>query len=313
MQMNYKKILSAVNCLSPPVKRFLEPHMDFIAQSATDIRLRLNRPLTISARDGVYFPSNDGGLLQALPDKAVIITKADLIDRFNRICRYSVYSVQNEIINGFVTVSGGHRAGVCGTAVVDSGKIVNVRDISSINLRIAREVKGCADKLISQIENMQNGVLICGEPCSGKTTILRDLARYISEKENKNISLIDERGELAAPVCGVNQNDVGLCDVFCGYPKHKAVEQALRCMSPEYIICDEIGTAEDLKAVESCVNSGVSVIAALHAKNKSELLGKPNAVKLLKTGAFGTVVFLKSRQNAGEISSVETAGDLLGN
>ena len=84
-------------------------------------------------------------------------------------------------------------------------------------------------------------------------------------------------------------------------------------MSPEYIICDEIGTAEDLKAVESCVNSGVSVIAALHAKNKSELLGKPNAVKLLKTGAFGTVVFLKSRQNAGEISSVETAGDLLGN
>ena len=84
-------------------------------------------------------------------------------------------------------------------------------------------------------------------------------------------------------------------------------------MSPEYIICDEIGTTEDLKAVESCVNSGVSVIAALHAKNKSELLGKPNAVKLLKTGAFGTVVFLKSRQNAGEISSVETAGDLLGN
>ncbi len=313
MQMNYKKLLPAVNCLSPPVKRVLEQNMEFIAQNVSDIRLRLNRPLTISARNGVYFPANDGLLLQEPSDKAVIISKADLIDSFNRICRYSVYSVQNEIINGFVTVSGGHRAGVCGTAVVDSGKIVNIRDISSVNLRIAREVKGCSEKLISQIENMKNGVLICGEPCSGKTTILRDMARYISIKENKNISLIDERGELAAPVCGVNQNDVGLCDVFCGYPKHKAVEQALRCMSPEYIICDEIGTSEDLKAVESCVNSGVSVIAALHAKNKAELLGKPNAVKLLKTGAFGTVVFLKSRKNAGEVSSVETAGDLLGN
>ena len=313
MQMNYKKTLSAVNCLSPPVKRVLESHTDFIAQNAADIRLRINRPLTISARDGVYFPSTDGLLLQAPSDKAVVISKADLIDSFNRICRYSVYSVQNELINGFVTVSGGHRAGVCGTAVLDSGKIVNIRDISSINLRISREVKGCAEKLISRIDSLQNGVLICGEPCSGKTTILRDLSRYISLKENKNISLIDERGELAAPVCGVNQNDVGLCDVFCGYPKHKAVEQALRCMSPEYIICDEIGTGEDLKAVESCVNSGVSVIAALHAKNKEELLGKPNAVRLLKTGAFGTVVFLKSRKNAGEISAVETAGDMLGN
>ena len=313
MQMNYKKILSAVNCLSPPLKKLLEQHMEFIAQNAADIRLRLNRPLTISTRDGVYFPSNDGGILQAIPDKAVIITKTDLLDTYNRICRYSVYSVQNELINGFVTVSGGHRAGICGTAVINSGKIVNIRDISSINLRIAREVKGCAEKLIKKIENTKSGVLICGEPSSGKTTILRDLARNISIKENKNISLIDERGELAAPVCGINQNDVGLCDVFCGYPKHKAVEQALRCMSPEYIICDEIGTDEDLKAVESCVNSGVTVIAALHAKSKNELLGKPNALRLLKTGAFGTVVFLKSRKNAGEISSVETTGDLLVN
>lgn len=308
--MTKDKIKYALNCLSPAVKSVLDNHYDFIKDKASEIHLRLNCPVSISTQNGNFYFSSGGGLLQSPSDKAVIITKPELSDTFNRICRYSVYNVQNELINGFVTVSGGHRAGVCGTAVISDGKIVNIRDISSVNLRLSREIIGCSNKLVSAINNLEKGVIICGEPCSGKTTVLRDLARYISIEENKSVSLIDERGELAASVCGENQNDVGLSDVFSGYPKPRAVEQALRCMSPSYIICDEIGADEDVKAIESCANCGVSVIAAIHASNEDELSKKPNAVKLLKTGAFETVVFLSSRKNAGRISKIIRSGDL---
>lgn len=293
------KINQALDCLSPNIKRALESQIVNIKDKITDIHLRLDRPVCVSTRMGNHVLSID-----------TAVNKSDLQDTFNRICRYSVYSVQGEIINGFVTVAGGHRAGICGTAVVNNGEIINIRDISSVNIRVSREIKGCAESLLNSLDT-SSGVLICGEPCSGKTTILRDIARYISTKENKTVSLIDERGELAATMNGENQNDVGLCDVFSGYPKHKAVEQALRCMSPQYIICDELGTADDITAIESCVNSGVSVIAAMHASNKNELINKPNARRLISTGAFESIVFLENRRNAGQVKEIIKAGELL--
>lgn len=307
----YERIHTALDCLSPNIKAALLKNAEFIAKNALEIRLRINLPLVITARDKNYFVRADGSLAHSPSDKALIVQKSDLEASFNRICRYSVYSVQSDIINGFVTVSGGHRAGLCGEAVISGGNIINIKNISSINLRISREVKGCAAGLWSGMKN-KNGVLICGEPCSGKTTVLRDLARYISIKENKSVSLIDERGELAASVNGENQNDVGLCDVFTSYPKSAAVEQALRTMSPGYIICDEIGSDSDLAAIKSCLNSGVTVIAAMHASSPKELKGKPNGLSLLKSGAFDTVVFLDSQKNAGRVKEIVSAGDLLG-
>ena len=311
MTQEKRKKSPALNCLSPPVKAVLERHKWFIEDSVTDIHLRLNRPIALTSMGVNYYIKNDGSLLNKKSDKAVVINKADLTETFNKICRYSIYSVQRELTNGFVTIAGGHRAGICGTAVMNSDSIVNIRDISSINLRLSKEIIGCGEKLISSVNNTQSGIIICGEPCSGKTTILRDVARYISKIENKTVSLIDERGELAASLDGENQNDVGLCDVFSAYPKHKAVEQALRCMSPDYIICDEVGTSADVKAVEACANSGVTVIATLHCSNIIELKNKPNANSLLKTGAFESVVFLDSRQNVGKIREIIKVGDLL--
>ena len=307
---NHKKSL-ALNCLSPPVKAALERHLGFIEDSVTDIHLRLSRPIALTSMGENFYISSGGTLLRKPSDKAVVINKADLNETFNKICRYSVYSVQRELTNGFVTIAGGHRAGICGTAVMNSDSLTNIRDISSINLRLCREVTGCCTELIASIKSPEKGVLICGEPCSGKTTILRDIARYISINENKSVSLIDERGELAAALDGENQNDVGLCDVFSLYPKHRAIEHALRCMSPDYIVCDELGTIADVKAVESCLNSGVSVIATLHCTNPDELKSKPNAYSLLKTGAFQSIVFLESRKNVGRIREIIRAGDLL--
>ena len=311
MKNEFEKLRSALDCLSNPFKEILEKNLSFVADKVTEIHLRVNQPFSVTTNRENYCFMPDGTMQSRASDKALICLKSDVEAAFNRICRYSVYSVQNELINGFITISGGHRAGVCGTAVVNSGEIVNIRDISSINIRISREVIGCCESLVESVGKAENGVLICGEPCSGKTTILRDLSRYISKKENKKVSLIDERGELAASISGVSQNDVGFCDVFSGYPKHRAVEQALRCMSPDYIICDELGTTEDVSAVEGCVNSGVSVIAAMHASNPRELLKKPNAERIVKTGAFESVVFLDSRKNIGKIKQIITSGDLL--
>ena len=204
---------------------------------------------------------------------------------------------------------GGHRAGICGTAVVNNGKIVNIRDITSINVRIAREHKGCADSLYNKIIAVSGGVLICGAPCSGKTTVLRDLARLLSTKGKKNVALIDERGELAGTASGKFQNDIGMCDVYDSYNKSEAMLHAIRSMAPEIVICDEIGSKEDIYAVEKSVNCGVRIISSTHCASEYELKQKANMVSLMKTGAFQTLVFLSNRTHAGEIVKISQVGD----
>lgn len=238
----------------------------------------------------------------------LIARREDIEATFQRICDYSVYARKREIVNGFVTLRGGHRAGICGTAVADSSDIVNVRDITSINLRIAREQIGCANGIFQKIRYDSGGVLLCGAPCSGKTTVLRDLARLFSTADGACVSLIDERGELAAVTSGVPQNNVGMCDVFDGYPKAQAMEQALRSMSPNIIICDEIGSEQDVRAVRQCVNSGVRIIATAHARSKAELCSRPALKRILSTGAFSTYIFLRDREHAGEVSEVLKEG-----
>ena len=149
--------------------------------------------------------------------------------------------------------------------------------------------------------NLNKSVLICGAPCSGKTTILRDLARLISY--TNKVSLIDTRLELASCDKGIAQFDIGLSDVFSAYNKTDGFEHAVRCMSPEYIICDEI-SFEDINAVENAAKCGVKVIASAHWRNKNELISKPDLLKLAKSRCFGTFVFLKDRENIGQVSEI---------
>ena len=190
-EQNEKRFTAALNCLCKNISRRLLPLAPKLADSVQEIRLRLSRPLALVCPDNTYYLTQNGGLSNTILDGAMlVVSKADIVDTFNNICNYSVYNRQNEIVNGFVTMYGGHRAGICGTAVVNNGKIVNIRDITSINVRIAREHKGCADSLYNKIIAVSGGVLICGAPCSGKTTVLRDLARLLSTKGKKNVALI---------------------------------------------------------------------------------------------------------------------------
>lgn len=309
LRMNQNRFAQAAGCLSPPVFSLLSPYFSVLENKVQEIRLRAARPLALVCGGSTCYLTESGGITDLPCGDLYRVSREEIEATFQRLCDYSVYARQREIACGYVTLRGGHRAGICGTAVTDGNGIVNVRSVSSINLRVAREMPGCAEGLLHKLRGRGN-VLLCGAPRSGKTTLLRDLARLLSTADSLNVSLIDERGELAAVCGGEAQNDVGLCDVFDGYPKAQAIEQALRCMSPRVIICDEIGSRDDAEAVRSCLNSGVRVIAAAHADSLESLLARPVLRGLVSSSAFETLAFLRSGGRPGELERVVSAVEL---
>ncbi len=278
----------------------------------TEIRFRVNRPAAVctyclksancAASKILYITQN--GQLTYNPASAVTVTEQDVRRTFEAVCQYSVHSFQREITQGFITVKGGHRVGFCGTPVMHNGTIENIKNINSINFRIARELTGCSEKLFeSCFSDGPCSLLIAGIPSSGKTTVLRDLTRLLGGRFK--VSAIDERGELAALWNGVPQNDVGLnTDVFDGYGKAEGISAAVRVMSPQIIVCDEIGSGEDFSAIREAALSGVCTVAAAHAADMSDLLRKFPKENL---NIFDRIVFLPE---PGKVSSVlKRSGD----
>lgn len=249
-----------------------------------------------------------GGREQILQCRKV--TRADIDESFRLACEYSIHSYQREIAQGFLTVRGGHRIGLCGTAVVKCGVVESVKDISGMNIRVAREVFGSADEIMHRVlsGDGQGGILLAGAPSSGKTTILRDLCRQLGK--TTKLSIIDERGEIAAVYRGIPQNAVGeQSDVFDGYPKAAGIMMALRVMSPQVIACDEIGDEADCKGIEACLHAGVRIIATAHASSIPELYARRHIASMLESGAFGKIVLLDNAQNAGKIKAIVEVGD----
>ena len=307
-----QRFLKAAGYLSRRVYTAMKPLDKSFLQSVCEIRLRAEKPLAFVTFEGISYLTASGRLT-GIPNGSVFtVTAADVKESFQRICEYSVYSYSKNITAGFITVGGGHRAGLYGTAVYDGSGISAVRDIGGINLRISREFKGCAAQLTSEIfsEKLQ-GFLLCGAPSTGKTTMLRDIGRLVSDMLFKKVAVIDERGEIAAVSKGVPQNDVGInTDVLDGYRKSDGIMQAVRTLSPELIICDEIGSAADCEAVRFGVNSGVSFAAAVHAGDETELKSKPQITELIKCGAFSEIAFLVSGKPCC-VEKIITAEELL--
>ena len=268
-----------------------------------EIVLRIERPVCVYLMGEEMYLTVNGCLTRYIDSQPLVITsKKEITDCFNIACGYSVYSHLNEIKEGFLTVNGGHRVGVCGTAVVSSDTIVNIRDVSTLSLRMARELKGCGEEAVALIRKSNAGLLICGSPCSGKTTVLRDVARILSDKYKYRVSVVDTRGEIAAASDGINQLDLCMCDVLNGYPRTKGIEQAVRTLSPNFVVCDELGNEDDATALLSASNSGVRFVATIHASNKEELLKRKNVKSIIETNAFDKIIFLKGRQTPGTIS-----------
>lgn len=280
-----------------------------------EIRLRCRMPVVATTEAGAEFILPSGRLTQVYSDLVLKADESELEETFKRLCGYSVHSFKDAINRGYITVTGGHRAGVAGTAVTENGRVTAVRDVCAINLRIAREIKGAADEIFkAEFSHGLCSVIIAGPPSSGKTTILRDLTRRLSDVNGSRFYktlVCDERGEIGASFSGIAQNDLGInCDLLTSYPKSDGIMIALRSFSPDIIICDEVASYEEAQAVEIGVNSGVCFALSVHASNERELKAKPVLQKLLKTGEFSKVVLL-SAKNIGTVEKVFEAGDLL--
>ena len=271
-----------------------------------EIRLRINCPVVLHLGEGMYFIFKDGTLTKVAGENLLIATADNIRNTFNKICNYSVYSYQKEIVNGFITIKGGHRVGICGTAIYGKN-IENIKDITSLNFRIARSIPGISDTVLKNVNADFSGILIAGVPCSGKTTLLRDIARNLSIgkfSSAKKVVIIDERGEFSGMYRCEPQNDLGYCDILYGYSKKDGIEHSIRCLSPKIIVCDEIGNESDVNAIESGVNSGVSFIASAHVSGREGITKKTALKELFSKGVFDTVVFLNKLSQRFEILKV---------
>ena len=311
---NQRRLESVLSAFGNDLREILKEIPDEIIEETQEIRLRSDRPIVLNLKDSTYFLSKSGEVSKERTDEDFIVNKNIINTIIQNICSYSIYSHQEEIKKGFVTIKGGHRVGICGSAVLSNGSISSIKDISSVNIRLARQKNGVAKEFFSKVNFDGSGILIVGPPSSGKTTILRDVARSLSIgkfTEARRVSIIDERGEIACVCNGEVINDVGLCDVLDGYPKGEGIMHALRSLAPEVIVCDEIGNIDDICAIEEGLNAGVSIIATVHAKNIEELLKRKQVIRLLDTGAFSKIVLLKDRKHPSQIENVYEVDDAL--
>lgn len=237
-----------------------------------EIRLRAGAPLTLGIWGESCFLTPAGGITNHEND-AYHVSQEEVQSAFAAICENSVYAHMDEIRQGFLTLKGGHRVGICGKAVTEEGKIKTFREVSSLNFRVAHEIIGIADGIMDAIVKGTEveSTLIISPPQTGKTTLLRDVTRQVSNRGFKT-AVADDRGELGAMYGGVPQNDVGAqTDIIDSAPKDEAILMMLRTMSPKVIISDEIASEKDVEAIRLAHGTGVSIVATTHGSDLDEV------------------------------------------
>ena len=321
--MKYKQIM---NILSNDIKSVLElEKLQF--DCLQEVRLRAGYPVIL-----LY-----GGKEKILHINA---TEHSIRETLDYVSNYSLYAYENELKQGFITIEGGHRVGMTGQVFLENGRVKNLKYISSLNIRVSHEIIGCADKLFPYIthnnqmyhtliirislevvgcadklfpyitHNMQMyHTLIISPPRCGKTTLLRDMIRQISDG-NKwvngcTVGVVDERSELAGCYQGIAQNHIGMrTDVLDGCPKAEGMLMLVRSMSPQVIAVDEIGAPEEVQAIKYAMHCGCKMIATVHGESLDEIQRKPLLEQMIREQCFERYVILCNRKRVGEIANI---------
>ncbi|WAH38995.1 stage III sporulation protein AA [Alicyclobacillus dauci] len=280
-----------------------------------EVRLRVGQPLELCGRHGSLFLKTTTGVTAHVTE-GLRLSSGHLNQVIQNVTQFSLYAVEEELRRGFITIPGGHRVGVAGRMVLDrDGHVKSIRTISSLNVRIAREIPGVGSSIRSHLYDKSDGrplsTLILSPPQCGKTTLIRDLARQWSEsllvrrKYPAKVAIVDERSEIAGCVEGVPQFAVGpRTDVLDGCPKAEGMLMAIRSLSPDIIITDEIGRVEDADAIMEATHAGVAVIATAHASRLDEWRRRPNMDTLFTARAFSRYVLLSRKNGPGTVDAV---------
>jgi len=276
-----------------------------------EIRLRAGQPLLIRTEEGRFYISEKGERSRR-PEMGYRVPAKEIKEMLEYVGNYSLYAYEEELRQGYLTVQGGHRVGVAGKVVLEHGRIKTIRHISFLHIRVAHEKKGCADQVLPWLYDQKYSrwyhSLIVSPPGCGKTTLLRDLIRQISdgtvEEKGQAVGVVDERSELAACYMGIPQNDLGRqTDVLDGCPKAEGMMLLLRTMSPQVLAVDEIGGRADQEAVVYAADSGCCVLATAHGSCMEEIERKWRGTGM-DPMVFERFVFLSSREGAGTVEEI---------
>ncbi|OYO51277.1 stage III sporulation protein AA [Lachnotalea glycerini] len=275
-----------------------------------EVRLRVNGPLIVIYEGRELFVGKGGVLLQN-ESGSYIVSKDEVKEMLGYISSYSLYAFEDEIKQGFITIQGGHRIGIAGKTVVEGEAITGLKYISYINVRISHEIKGCANKVIPYVanNNVVHHCLIISPPRCGKTTLLRDIIRQISNGMNgvlgQTVGVVDERSEIGGCYMGEAVNDLGIrTDVLDFCPKAKGMLMLIRSMSPRVIAIDEIGDYEDVKAIEAVINCGCKLLATVHGSSIEDIKNKPLLQKMITEKIFERYIVLNNNRQIGNIKEI---------
>lgn len=283
---------------------------DLKTDDLQEIRLRVGQPLLCVYEGKEYFLTERGKLSRG-NQNCLLVSREELIQTVSYVSRYSLYAFDEELKQGYITIPGGHRVGIAGKIVMEDNRIRHVKYISFLNVRLSHERKGCGDAVLPYLirEGTFCHTLIISPPRSGKTTLLRDIIRLVSNGSQgmpgQNVGVVDERSEIGGSYHGVPQNDLGIrTDVLDCCPKSEGMMMLIRSMAPDIVAVDEIGDYRDCQAIESVFHCGCKLLATVHGSSIEDIRQKPLLQHLMEYRCFERYVVLDRENGVGHIRDI---------